>query len=511
VRVRRSLLNFATAGLLMAVTMVVSLKATPYLTRWLGDDRYGAVVVINQAYGYLSLLELGLGGALAPMLAGAVSGRDDRSLHTTLSAGARAYAKVMLLMIAVGLALTPVIGWFASDLNTEGLVDLRWAWVVGLASLMTLPLLPMRSVVEVRQLGYVVNLMLAAQSVLITSVALVLAASGWGITGQAAAQVVGSWVFTLTLTAGVCRGQPGLVRAVMTTPTEPETRRSLLSLSWPMLVLNVGSRVGVLSDYLIVGAVRGTEAVTSFKLTQTLATMGQSILQAIGNATWAALAEFHVRGEHDTFNRRLVEITRVTAVLAVAGLVPVVAYNRAFFRIWVPDSAYAGDAVIALAAVNALIMAELSTWCWCFTATGTLRHVVVPMSVAAVVNLVLSVALTYRYGLIGPLLGSSLAFVGISLWAVPLQLRRVFGTPLRELARAVGLPFAVGVIAAVGLSLFARAHEPASWPGLIAAMSTSALLMLALGFAVLLTREDRALWRQRAAGLWPRERVTEGG
>ena len=50
-QVRRSLLNFATSGLLMAVTMVVSLKATPYLTRWLGNDRYGGYTVVNQAYG----------------------------------------------------------------------------------------------------------------------------------------------------------------------------------------------------------------------------------------------------------------------------------------------------------------------------------------------------------------------------------------------------------------------------------------------------------------------------
>lgn len=510
-RVRRSLLNFATAGLMMAVTMAVSLKATPYLTRWLGVDRYGGVLVINQAYGYLGLLEMGLGGALAPMLAGAVNRRDDRSLHTTLAAGARAYAKVMLLMIAVGLALTPTIGWFARGLGAAGLADLRRAWVVGLASLLTLPLLPMRSVVEVRQLGYVANLMLAAQSVLITSVALVLAASGWGITGQAAAQVVGSWAFTLAMTAGVCRGQPGLARAVLTTPTEPETRRSLRSLSWPVLVLNVSGRVGILSDFLIVGAVRGAGPVASFKVTQTLATMGQSVLQAIGNATWAALAELHVRGERETFNRRLVEITRTSAVLAIAGLVPVVAYNRAFFRIWSPGPPYAGDAVVILAAVNALLAAELSTWCWCFAATGTLRRVVVPVVAAALVNLTLSVALTHRYGVVGPLLGSTLAFAGISVWAVPLQLRRVFGTPLRELAKAVAVPFAAGAAATIGLWFFARAYEPAGWPGLIAAMSASALLMLALGAALLLTPEDRALWRQRISGLWPRERANVGG
>jgi O-antigen/teichoic acid export membrane protein len=501
VRVRRSLLNFATTGLFMTVTMVVSLKATPYLTRWLGNDRYGGYTVVSQAYGYLTLLELGLGGALGPLLARAVGRGDERSLDEAIAAGARAYVRVALLTLAAGLAATPVIGWFARDLNAAGLADLRTAWVVGFASFLTLPLLPLRTVVEARQLGYVVNLMLVVQSVLITGLSLTLAAFGWGITGQAMAQVAGSWAFSLGLAAGVCHSRPGLVRKVIATPTGLETRRALRSLSWPALVLNVSGRVSVLTDFLVVGALRGAAPVASFKLTQILVTMGLSMLQAIGGATWAALAEMHARGEHETFNRRLVEITRSIAVLAVVGLVPVVAYSRAFFRLWSPGPQYAGDAVVALAAINAFLLAEQSLWGWCFAATGRLREVVAPVVAAAAVNIILSVGLTYRYGLTGPLLGSTLAFTGVGLWALPRQLRRSFGTPVRELARAVGIPTAAGVLSACGLWRFAVTHEPTGWPGLVAAMTASALAMLVLSVAALLTPQDRALWRQRLLAL----------
>jgi O-antigen/teichoic acid export membrane protein len=505
VRVRRSILNFASNALLIVVTMVVGLKAMPYLIGWLGDERFGGNRIVTTGYGYLTLLELGLGGAIGPLLARAVGQGDEPALRATMAAGARAYLKVSLATVAVGLALTPIIPWFAEDMSSPGRADLRRAWALGLVSFLTLPLLPMRTVVEARQLGYVVNLLLTGQYLLVTALSLTLARAGWGVTGQAAAQAAGSWAFCLAVSAGVCRGHPGLVRSVLTTPTAPETRRALRSLSWPALLLNVSGRVSVLTDVVVVSKMLSVKQVASFENTQKLASLGQTVLQAVGGASWAALAELYARREHETFNRRLVEMSRMVAVLAIVGLVPVVAYNRAFFRIWdLPDTPYGGDLLIVLASVNALLLAEQSLWAWCFLATGNLRHVVGQAAAAAAVNVAVSLAATRAYGLTGPLIGSTVAFVGVGMWALPLQLRRVFGTPTGPLLRAVGLPAVAGSAAAWGLWVFARDHEPATFAGLALAMGLSALAMLALSAAVLLTPEERALWRHRLALMRPR-------
>ena len=178
------------------------------------------------------------------------------------------------------------------------------------------------------------------------------------------------------------------------------------------------------------------------------------------------MAELHAKGQVETFNRRLVEMTRMVSVLAVSGLVPVVAYNQAFIRLWLPGGTYGGDAVTVLAAVNALLLATQALWGWCFTATGKIRHLI-PMAVAgAVLNLAMSVLLTRKVGLPGPLIGSTVALVGVQLWAIPLVLRRVFGTPTGALARALGVPFAVGAVAAMGLRTLTEYHQPSGWAGL---------------------------------------------
>ena len=91
-------------------------------------------------------------------------------------------------------------------------------------------------------------------------------------------------------------------------------------------------------------------------------------------------------------------------------------------------------------------------------------------------------------------------------WAAP----RRFGTPIGALARALGVPFAVGAVAACGLRTLTRYHEPSGWAGLAAEMSLSALAMLALSVALLLTPEDRALWRRSGSAVAASDRAGAG-
>src|SRR4051794_32085636 len=113
VRTRSSLLTFGTTLVYTAATMATGLLASPRIEHWLGPERFGAFRIVLDAQGYLALLELGLGGALSPLLARALGRGDDRALRATTAAGARAYVRVSAAMLVVGLALTPVVARLA--------------------------------------------------------------------------------------------------------------------------------------------------------------------------------------------------------------------------------------------------------------------------------------------------------------------------------------------------------------------------------------------------------------
>ncbi len=500
-RTRRSLLNFATMVFYTGTTMVVGLFASPWLEHWLGKEAFGAYRVLLSGYAYLTLLEFGLGGGLSPMLARALGQGDDAGMRQTLAAGTRAYFRVALLTIAVGLLLVPVIPWFATGVGSSTAFDLRRGWALGLVGYVVLGLLPFRMLVEARQEGYRLNLLLTAQSLLVTTTALLAARAAWGITGQALAMALGAWAFSLVLTAGEWRRAPGLVRSLWSSRPTSETRQALWALSIPTLVITLCGRVSLMSDDLIVGGVLGAELVTTLFFTQRLAALAQTLLQGIGSATWAALAELHARGEHEIFRRRLVELTGLVSVIAATGLAPVVAYNRHFFALWVGRSlAYGGDAVIAIAALNALLFAQTTLWSWCFGATGHVRRIVGQSVAWAAVNLLVSLVLTRFVGIVGPLLGTTVSYAAISLWYLPRALQRTFGVSAAELAKAAARPAVWGALYALALWWLAQRHHPYGWLGLAVEMSLAALVFLAVSARWFLTAEERTLWLARLRG-----------
>lgn len=507
-RVRRSMLTFGSMLLFTAATTATALVTTPLLIGWLGEgrlgeERFGAWRAISDWYGYLTLLDFGVGGAMTPLLARALGRGDRRALRGALAAGVRAYLGIMALALVVGAAMTPLITWQVAV--PPGLVgELRLAWLLALLSFLPTALAPFRTLAEADQRGYRVNLLMTVQCLLITALSLALARAGWGVAGQALAFSAGIGAFFLLLAWDGLRSGPAPPPSALLERPDRETWRALWALSLPSLLINFSGRVSLLTDNIVTAGILGTVAVTSLVVTQRLATLAMAVLQAIGNSSWAALADLHARGDRDAFNRRLVELTNLVAVLGLAALGPIVAYNRDFIRLWMgPGFSYGGDVVIAVAALNALVGALLSLWGWCFTGTGHVRRMTVPLIVSAAVNLMASVALTRRFGLVGPLLGTTTAYLAVNCWCFPLLMRRVFGLSPRALARAVAVPAAWGVPYVAGLWALTRVHRPRGWAGLAAEMSAAALGFLALGAVAILSPTDRDLWRRRLKAILP--------
>jgi O-antigen/teichoic acid export membrane protein len=503
-RTRRSILTYASGIVFMAATVLTALFTTPILLRLLHKDRYGAFRMVTDWLGYLTLLDLGLGAALAPLFARALGQSDARTLRAALGAGMHAYAKLTMLVIFVGLSMTPLIMWQVEVLPGQR-GDLRVAWMVCVLSFLAMTFAPLRTLSDANQRGYRVNFLMTLQCLLITALSVLFAWAGWGITGQAWAYSLGIGAFFVMLTCTVVRGNRRLLRSAWRSPADPEIQRTIWNLSLPSLLVALSGRVGLLSDNLVAGGFLGPAMAASLFVTVRLAGLAQTQLQAMGVATWAGLAELYARGDHSTFNRRLVELTKVVGFVGLAVLAPIAAYNHHFFNLWVGQKLvdYGGNTVTVAAALNALLLGLFSFWGWCFTGTGQVRALLAPTLTASAINLAASLLLTHQRGLVGPVLGTLIANLTISIWWLPILLSRRFGISLRSLIGAVVSPAAWGFLYAIGLWWLARSHPIETWFGLAAEAGGAAAGFLILGSAVILNAEERALWRVRLANIIP--------
>jgi O-antigen/teichoic acid export membrane protein len=272
-----------------------------------------------------------------------------------------------------------------------------------------------------------------------------------------------------------------------------------------MFVFALCSQMSVYSDTIVVSLILGVDPVVPFTLTQRLLLLADGQILAIGAVTWAALAEMHHRGDADRMNRRLVSLTRATAVFGFGILLPVAAATRAFVHLWVGPVGYGGGGLTVATLGWTCQHGLIALWAWPLMATGHVRRVLPVMVIGVIVSVTVSVLATDRFGVIGPALGTLANYTLVAVWWLPFLLRRTFGTPVRALAGAVAGPVALAVPYAAGLFLLADelpVDELAipvwgQWVVLGAAMAVGAAFYFAVAWFIVLPREDRAEIRTR--------------
>jgi len=506
-RTRRAALGLALRYTATGLSLAVALVTVPIILRGLGPTRYGAFRVSQEYLGYLALLEFGLGGVLMVGFARAFAARDPVETRRLFRYGARAYLRLGVLSAIGIVAFVAAAPWLVRipEAARDGVIDeLRIGVLVGLISLLWVPLTPLRYLAEAEQRGYMVQIALILQAITTAGLAVLSAVTGGGLVGQFAAVVTGNAALIGFLVWDALRRHQDARPdgGTVAGPSAPPRDR------WRMFVFALCSQMTTYSDTIIVSLVLGVDSVVPFTLTQRLLLLADGQILGIGAVTWAALAELHHRGEADRMNQRLVTLTRATAVLGFGILLPVAAATRAFIHLWVGPVGYGGAGLTAATFGWTCLHGLIALWAWPLMATGHVRRVLPVMLLGTLVSVTVSVLTTYWFGVMGPALGSLANYTLVAVWWLPFLLRRTFGTSVRALAGAAAGPAALAVPYAAGLFLLSVGFPVdelavpvwARWVVLLGVMGVAAAVYCALAWFLVLPREDRAEFRARVFG-----------
>lgn len=238
-----------------------------------------------------------------------------------------------------------------------------------------------------------------------------------------------------------------------------------------------------------------------YLLTLKLPVMVQTYLAFVGNASWAPMAELASQGKNEVVQLRLVEITKLIAVLGTAVLVPILFFNYAFVSLWVGEEQFAGPIITLVGSANALLIALVGFWTWCILGVGEIHRTKPVYTIATIVNVISSIALCYRYGVIGPILGTLSAYVFVLSWSIPRILRDIFAVSLRSLFLSFARPGALAVNYSLALYFLGVHRLKLGWLELAGAVAASTLLYLVLAWALVLTNTERQQWNGRIHSL----------
>lgn len=407
-----------------AVQAATALVLTPFILRSLGQELYGAWALIGSITGYYGLLDLGFRAGLTQDPTRYLSTGEHDEMNRTASTG------VFLLL-------------------TMGIVCLLLALGTALA-LPRFVQLPAETVRRAQIAVAIMGIGFAAQFVFFTYSALLTAlqrfdiANAIGVTTRLATTVLtyvalkkggGLVALSVIATASLLADYGLRTMASIRLVPQLRVRPSLISAAsarqfvgygvWNALVQG-GVRLILYSDALVIGMVVGAAAIAPFAIAVSLVSYFSDLLVPIPQVFFPVFTRLDARGDRDELRRVYVRSSRLLLLVcgAAAALCVFMAYD--FINLWVGQSVLNGNRWGSAATLFYVLAAGAVVTGWqrlsvqVLLAIQRVRTTAWLFGAEAISNLVLSIVLGRRLGIIGVAWGTAIPSLVFNLLVTPI-------------------------------------------------------------------------------------------
>lgn len=506
---RRLFGNTLANGLAQSAVMLASLVFMPLLIRSFGIGQYGLYMLASSVTAYAALLDFGAGSALTKMVAEHHAHNDREALSGSISSTLSFYTivgvVVAVVMVGVGAGVQHLFGVDARsavilrDMLWVGAVFQLWYWPAStarhvLSGLQRFDLLARIGVITtVLSVGVTVGVIVAGSG----PVALV------GLNGAVAAVVA---IYTIA-TARRLVGVPVLTYRT----ASRKYLTAILVFSWPLFAVQVSDALFYQqTDRIVLGVFAGAAAVGLYEAAAKFNALVAYLSALTVSAVLPLASSLGAQGRHASLKLLLLRGTKYVAALIAPVTLVLAVVAGPLIADWL-GSAFDGQAIVAQVLVLPHVLICLGVMGDAIVISKGRFAGRIPFVVAqAVLNLVLSVALVGRYGVLGVAIGTAVSHLvdfPLHMWF----LLKETDTGLGEWLRTVIVPVFPLLLVPVALAMvLSRTALADSIPGVALASALALLPYWALVYRFSFgddERRDVRAWLMALQGRFARRAV----
>lgn len=481
-RAAYSNLAFSFGGLV--VNVVGGLLFVPLYLRHIDDATYGAWLASGSVVSILGLFESGLATVFTQKLAVALSANDHPRI-ASLTGVSVAAALVVGLVVAVLGGIVALLAPQVFGCPPDHAAALRLA--VGLSAFGS----------GLMMIAYTLGAIPQALQRTLQPGIIILSAMATGLVGTWFGILLGGGVTALGI-GPVCTGLVMLMGHGINNarlwrefglPRPAWNRDALHELVREARMLLLARISGSVTSNLQAPAAALTlapEASTVMGLTWRIVSLVPLFVERVGTAVFAGVARI---SQQEPGRRVAVlrEILTITTVLGGLGLGLALVFTQPLMTLWVGPQRYAGDLILVLFLVSALLAMRQGAHANLLTALGAISSTARWMTADALMRLGFIVILAPLAGLPG-IPGANILSTAIVAVALAVLLRRETAIPVSEIWQMGGGGFTVSLF--IGLAWWWLVPAPETWVSLAWQLAACGVCML-----VLATLFDRA-WRR---------------
>ena len=377
----------------------------PLTVRTLGNVHYGIWTLLMQITGYLWLFDFGVRESVVKYVAQYHAADDRKGIETTVRTAVSIYSVVSLATLAcaalLALALPYLFNIPAEEVTTARVT----AMLVGATVAQAFVFNVFVGVVMGLQKFYLVARLGILFTVVRGVLMFVLLTAGFGLVTLAFVQFASTlasnlWVYR------VARRELPYVSIRLVRPTRIEALK-LFNYGKYVLVSNIGDKLVFATDAIVIGIFQPISALTYYAIGGTLIEQLRTFVASMGAIINPLSSDLEARKESRSLALVVLTGAKAAMLIGLPVCIGFIVLGRRFITLWMgPEYAGLAGSVLAILATGHLIGLPYYTISGILYGLG--RHRVVAWSrvFEGVVNLVLSVILVRRYGVVGVAIGT---------------------------------------------------------------------------------------------------------
>lgn len=436
--------NVGSSWIALGVNVLVGILLSPYILHRLGDEAFGIWVLIFSITGYYGLFDLGIRSSIVRYVAKYSATGDHEELNRLINTATFGYAIIGILALMVTISgaiyLTLVFRISASFLSTARLLFL----MVGTALSLGFPLGVFGGILQGLQRFYLVNLTSTVSTLVRCLLIVITLRHGGGLLSVALVTV------SLPVIAALVNATHALRLLPLRFGSKYVNRvslRRIANYSGSTFVIMLSWKLRFKTDAIVIGTLLSSAAITYFTVGSRLVDYAGEVVGGLAQIFDPMSSQSVAIGDLTRLRKIVVAGNRVCALIIFPIAAALAILGKSVIEVWV------GRRYVATSYPILLVLLIPSTFMLAQAASGrTLFGMAKHHTLAAVTfmegvaNVVLSIILVRRFGVLGDAVGTAVPLACTTLFFLPRHLCRVLNLRMRTyLSQAFLLPLALAM------------------------------------------------------------------
>jgi O-antigen/teichoic acid export membrane protein len=431
--------NVGSSWSALATNVAVGIFLSPFILHRLGDAAYGIWVLIFSITGYYGLFDLGIRSSIIRYVSKYTATGDGEKLTRFVSTALLSYTGIGLVSMALTATLSSSVEHLfriPPELHSQARLLLL---IVGASVSLGFPLGVFGGMLEGLQRFYILNWTSIGSTLLRAALIVYFLNRGSGLVTVALITVA------LPVLSSILRG----IIALRLCPVslgirhiDKESFRNMATYGGTTFLVIVAGRLRFRTDELVLGGMMSTVAITYFSIGARIVDYAQEFVSSLAQIFVPMSSQSEAKGDLDRLRKVYIAGNRVCALLILPITILLIVLGKHVIRIWVGARyiPHSYPVLVVLIIPFALMLMQAASGRVLF-GVGKHQSLAKVTLLEGIANLILSIALVPRLGVVGDALGTAVPLCCTFLLFMPRHLKKQLGVPVGSFVRqAYSLP-----------------------------------------------------------------------